>query len=120
MTRSTSRGGLGDSALALELLQRGLQPDEELAKRFHTPSARVDVGSKLAERQQATAMLDISDGLLADLGHILAASGVGCRDRVGLPAIVPVLPTGRWMRMPACSTWLLPGERIMSWSLPRR
>lgn len=75
-------GQLGDSALALELLQRGLQPDEELAKRFHTPSARVDVGRKLAERQQATAMLDISNGLLADLGHILAASGVGAEIEV--------------------------------------
>jgi thiamine-monophosphate kinase len=59
------------------LLQDGRQPDAGLAERFHTPSPRVALGRKLSERQLATAMLDISDGLLADLGHILDASGVG-------------------------------------------
>ncbi len=70
-------GSLGDSALALKLLHNGQHPDEALAKRFHTPSPRVALGEELAQRQLATAMLDISDGLLADLGHILAASDVG-------------------------------------------
>jgi len=70
-------GSLGDSALALDLLQRGQKPDRYLAERFHTPSPRVTLGQKLSERQLATAMLDISDGLLADLGHLLAASAVG-------------------------------------------
>lgn len=70
-------GSLGDSALALHLLQQGQQPDSYLAARFHTPTPRVTLGQELSQRQLATAMLDISDGLLADLGHILAASGVG-------------------------------------------
>ncbi|MDX2481272.1 MAG: thiamine-phosphate kinase [Desulfuromusa sp.] len=70
-------GSLGDSALALALVQRGQKPDRYLAERFHTPSPRVALGQKLSERQLATAMLDISDGLLADLGHLLDASGVG-------------------------------------------
>ncbi len=70
-------GSLGDSALALHLLQKGQQPDNYLAARFHTPTPRVTLGQELSKRQLATAMLDISDGLLADLGHILAASGVG-------------------------------------------
>lgn len=70
-------GCLGDSALALHLLQSGRQPDACLAERFHTPSPQVTLGRKLSERQLATAMLDISDGLLADLGHILEVSGGG-------------------------------------------
>ncbi len=70
-------GSLGDSALALQLLQCGQQPDSGLVERFHTPTPQVDLGQKLSKRQLATAMLDVSDGLLADLGHILTASGVG-------------------------------------------
>lgn len=70
-------GCLGDSALALELLQRGEMPPEALAERFHRPRARVELGRQLAEQQLASAMLDISDGLLADLGHLLQASEVG-------------------------------------------
>lgn len=70
-------GFLGDSALAFHLLQCGQKPDSYLAERFHTPTPRVALGQKLSERQLATAMLDISDGLLADLGHILDLSGVG-------------------------------------------
>jgi thiamine-monophosphate kinase len=70
-------GTLGDSALALQLLQAGQTPPPALARRFHTPSARIDVGRYVGEKELATAMLDISDGLLADLNHLLTASGVG-------------------------------------------
>lgn len=70
-------GTLGDSALALTLLQAGKGPDPQLLSRHLTPAARVDLGRQLSDRQLATAMLDISDGLLSDLGHILAASGLG-------------------------------------------
>jgi len=70
-------GTLGDSALALRMLEAGQQPDNFLAERFHVPTPRVGLGRILAQRQFATAMLDISDGLLADLDHILTASNVG-------------------------------------------
>lgn len=70
-------GTLGDSALALQLLQAGQMPPSPLALRFHTPSARIDVGRYLRENGMASAMLDVSDGLLADLNHLLVASGVG-------------------------------------------
>ncbi|MDX2495267.1 MAG: thiamine-phosphate kinase [Desulfuromusa sp.] len=70
-------GTLGDSALALHLLQNGQQPENFLAERFHTPTPRVALGQVLSKRQLATAMLDVSDGLFADLGHILASTGVG-------------------------------------------
>jgi thiamine-monophosphate kinase len=70
-------GTLGDSALALAGLQQNRQPGEFLLSRHNTPSARVDLGRQLAQQQLASAMLDVSDGLLADLGHILDASGLG-------------------------------------------
>lgn len=70
-------GTLGDSALALHLLQHGRQPAAALLNRHHTPQARVGLGQQLSRQQLASAMLDVSDGLLADLGHILEASGVG-------------------------------------------
>ena len=83
-------GTLGDSALALHLLQSGQQPDTYLAGRFHTPTPRVSLGRELSKRQLATAMLDISDGLLADLGHILVAAGVGAElDLAKIPLSEP-------------------------------
>ena len=47
------------------------------APRMHLPTPRVALGRLLAEGSLAHAALDISDGLIGDLGHILAASGVG-------------------------------------------
>ncbi|HEY5672312.1 MAG TPA: thiamine-phosphate kinase [Malonomonas sp.] len=70
-------GTLGDSALALQQLQRGETPPAQLALRHHRPQARVALGAQLARQQLASAMLDVSDGLLGDLEHILAASAVG-------------------------------------------
>ncbi len=86
-------GSLGDSALGLRILtQRGLRPrdfgargeprgkDRELLGliRHHlAPTPPVLMGRKIAELACATAMVDISDGLLADLGHILEESQVG-------------------------------------------
>jgi len=70
-------GTLGDSAMTLQGLLRGEPVEACLATRFHTPEPRVKLGEKLAMSGWATAMLDISDGLVADLGHILEASGVG-------------------------------------------
>jgi len=72
-------GTLGDAALGLQCLQGRLvlAPDlERLARaRLERPSPRVREG--LALRGLASAMIDISDGLLADLGHLLVASGAG-------------------------------------------
>lgn len=69
-------GTLGDSALALHQLLSGRTPVPELARRHHRPSARLDLGRQLAA-VGVSAMIDISDGLLADLGHLLKASAVG-------------------------------------------
>lgn len=74
-------GTLGDAALALaHLQQRIVLSDAEIsacAQALHQPQPRVALG--LALRGVANSMIDISDGLLADLGHILDASGVGAQ-----------------------------------------
>ncbi|WP_298035778.1 thiamine-phosphate kinase [uncultured Desulfuromonas sp.] len=83
-------GTLGDSALALRLLQDECSPDPHLARRHHDPEARVGLGRALARAGLPTAMIDLSDGLLADLGHILEASKVGARvDEAALPLSEP-------------------------------
>jgi len=72
-------GTLGDAALALAHLQGQLMLDgsefERCAKSLHTPQPRVALG--LALRGIANSCIDVSDGLLADLGHILEHSKVG-------------------------------------------
>ncbi|MCF6178313.1 MAG: thiamine-phosphate kinase [Geopsychrobacter sp.] len=72
-------GSLGDSALALKRLQAGTALSKFLAQRHHRPEARVDLGQRLAKQGLVTAMLDLSDGLLGDLRHLLDESGVGAR-----------------------------------------
>jgi thiamine-monophosphate kinase len=81
-------GTLGDSALGLSMLQRGLRVGAAISRHLD-PTPRVREGIKLAEARIPSAMIDISDGLLADLGHILDLSGVGARlflDRLPLSA----------------------------------
>jgi thiamine-monophosphate kinase len=74
-------GTLGDAAGGLRLVQgeRPFDPTEEahrtLRARLDRPVPRVRAG--LALRGLAHACIDVSDGLLADLGHVCAASGVG-------------------------------------------
>lgn len=72
-------GKLGDAALALAHIQGKLVLPEEAAltctKALHSPQPRVALG--LALLDIANSAIDISDGLLADLGHILEQSNVG-------------------------------------------
>jgi thiamine-monophosphate kinase len=73
-------GTLGDAGLALSLLNEGEPVSEFLRERLERPSPRIDLG--LALRGVATAMIDVSDGLAADLGHVLRASGAGAEVRL--------------------------------------
>ncbi|MEY6431802.1 thiamine-phosphate kinase [Thioalkalicoccus limnaeus] len=68
-------GHLGDAGLALRRIQAGAPVSEPLRRRLERPDPRVAIGLRL--RGLAHAMIDVSDGLAADLGHILEASGVG-------------------------------------------
>ena len=74
-------GSLGDARLALDALlrQHALPPAvlSQARQRLEQPTPRVELG--MALRGIASSCLDISDGLLGDLGHILEASGVGAR-----------------------------------------
>ena len=73
-------GTLGDACGALPyiLKQKAVETEaeQELVDRYWQPTPRVELGKWLVENC-ATAALDISDGLIGDLGHILKASGWG-------------------------------------------
>lgn len=78
-------GTLGDAAAGLRLIQQGGRSDAQsnyLIERLHRPRPRVAAG--LALRGHASACIDVSDGLLADLGHICTSSNVGAEIEVAL------------------------------------
>ena len=84
-------GSLGDARLALAGYRNETALDaealQEAGLRMHMPSPRVALGKALAAAPLAHAAIDISDGLVGDLAHILAASHVGATlDVDALPA----------------------------------
>lgn len=90
-------GSLGDAAAALML---GESAPAALTQRLRRPSPRVAAGRCLAVA--AHAMLDISDGLLADLSHLLPATGPGAELELDAlpasPALLEALPDHRKRR----------------------
>jgi len=81
-------GTIGDAFLGLQVLRggyAGLAPEHRAAliARYRLPEPRVELGPRL--QAIADAMIDVSDGLLADLGHICETSAVAAR--VSLPAL---------------------------------
>lgn len=86
-------GALGDAALALAHLQGrialGADQLAACASRLHQPQPRVALG--LALRGMAHSAIDISDGLLADLGHILERSGAGAELHFAALPLSPAL-----------------------------
>jgi thiamine-monophosphate kinase len=85
-------GTIGDGILGLRALRGALghlDPDHRayLADRYRLPRPRVELGPRLVGL--AHAAIDVSDGLIADLGHVCATSGLGAVvavDRVPLSA----------------------------------
>lgn len=90
-------GSLGDAAAALFL---GANADADLRDRMQRPTPRVAAGVALGGI--ASAAIDVSDGLLADLGHICA------RSRVGAELRIDTLP-----RSPALAGAELPPQQII-------
>jgi thiamine-monophosphate kinase len=105
-------GTLGDAALGLKLLEGGFdsaqpldtaQPPasslsgvEGLFARLLDPTPRTTAGLALAASGLVTAMIDISDGILSDFGHIAEQSGVGGTIRFeGLPLSDMFMATAR-------------------------
>jgi thiamine-monophosphate kinase len=80
-------GSLGASAAGLALLRRGYKERPDLTSAHLRPTPRVKE-AEILRRHLPTAMIDISDGFAADLGHILDASSVGTVINAGALPIV--------------------------------
>ena len=88
-------GTVGDATLGLRAVRGELAnftPEDHaaLAERFRLPEPRLALGAALVGL--ATCAIDVSDGLVADLGHICAESGVAAR--IGAD-VVPLSPAAR-------------------------
>ena len=110
-------GSLGGASAGLRLLEENIQhPDKaarptdgaarrvnfravaDLVERQRRPTPRIEWGALLGERRIATAMIDLSDGLASDLGHLCRESGVGARVNGGALPVNPLLADARALR----------------------
>ncbi|WP_029686920.1 thiamine-phosphate kinase [Tatumella saanichensis] len=103
-------GTLGDSAAGLALLQHHFRIDdpaihEVLIKRHLRPVPRILQGQAL--RDLASSAIDISDGLISDLSHLLQASRVGARVNTEALPLSPALLEGFGRPQAVC--WALSG-----------
>lgn len=92
-------GHIGAAAAAVQALRDGRQPTPDDRRALDYPSPRLALGRVL--RGVASACIDLSDGLLADLGHILEQSGGGARIELARlptpPSLAGLADSERWM-----------------------
>lgn len=101
MTRSGARPGdviyvtgtLGDAAAGLHCLKQGgsMKGNSHLIRRQRVPQARIPEGELIAKTGIASAMIDISDSLSADLKHVMMQSGVGAKLTLAKIPLSPAL-----------------------------
>ncbi|MFH1609108.1 MAG: thiamine-phosphate kinase [Candidatus Bipolaricaulota bacterium] len=89
-------GSLGEAAAGLALIERPELPlpageREALTTRHFVPTPRVREGTAIAASGLATAMIDLSDGLGSDIGHVCDRSGVGVRIYAGKLPVPPAV-----------------------------
>jgi thiamine-monophosphate kinase len=93
-------GELGGAAAALHAWARGVEPPPAARHRFASPLPRIREALWLAERGLVRAMIDVSDGVAGDAGHIAAASGAGAILEVAcLPVHDDAAATGDGLRL---------------------
>jgi thiamine-monophosphate kinase len=86
-------GTLGGTGRATAAWEAGATPTPENRARFARPIPRIREAVWLAARD-ATAAIDVSDGLVADAGHVAAASGVDiCIELDAVPVVAGATPT---------------------------
>jgi thiamine-monophosphate kinase len=113
-------GALGDSGAGLEILEKRsgtrrmtgkmTAAERSLVERHLRPVPRVEWGRKIAASGCASAMIDVSDGLSSDLGHICEASRVGAEVLADRVPLTKALLSSKGLRRPALEYALSAGE----------
>lgn len=104
-------GTIGDAMGGLQAFQEGLDGYDQLKRAFSCPTAGIGTARKLAGTYHITAMIDLSDGIATDLGHICDESGSGALiDIEALPLSSELLRLGDELNFDAATVALSSGE----------
>lgn len=98
----------GRAGLALSKWQQGEQPADQLAQHYVAPEPRLILGQHL--RPLASAMIDVSDGVLADLNHLLDSSELGAQLNAQAMAFDGLLQTNAESAAAALKHFLTAGD----------